>query len=46
MEAELRAVLLKARKAKRAAETKEERRRLAAVVVCLEDALDRYRGGE
>lgn len=44
--AELRKLLLKARRAKREAEARAERLRLAAACVCLEDAIDRLRGGE
>ena len=47
MEVILRAVLLEARKARvRELRGSDERKRLGSVVVCLEDALDRLRGGE
>jgi len=46
IEKQLRDVLIAVRRAKRSAQEQHERRRLSACIICLEDAIDKLRGGE
>jgi len=46
LEQQLRDVLIAVRRAKRSAQEQHEKRRLSACIICLEDAIDKLRGGE